>query len=86
MSVKEKILDFVKNHIIDENETILLKDNTQLIDGCIIDSMGMIKLLTFLEEELSVKIADDELNPDNFKNIVSICKIVEKNLSTIEEI
>ncbi len=86
MSVKEKILDFVKNHIIDENETILLKDNTQLIDGCIIDSMGMIKLLTFLEEELSVKIADDELNPDNFKNIVSICKIVEKNLSTIKEI
>lgn len=45
-----------------------------------IDSVGMLEFLCFLEKSFSIKIDDDDVVPENFKNIASIVKFVEKNV------
>jgi acyl carrier protein len=49
-----------------------------------IDSLGLIRLVAFLENDLNVKIEDDELLADNFSTARNIAKPNAKtaNLST----
>lgn len=54
-------------------------DNEALIDSGIIDSLGILKILSFLDEELDIDISSTEINPDHFINIKSICEMIEKH-------
>jgi acyl carrier protein len=52
-----------------------------LIEDGIIDSLGIMKLLTFIEERYDVQISDAELLPENFESLQAICMMVEKKLN-----
>ncbi len=58
-----------------------LDDDTKLIESGIIDSLGIMKLLQYLEESFSIHIGDDELRPENFETPGIIASLVEKKLS-----
>ncbi|GJM28804.1 MAG: acyl carrier protein [Cyclobacteriaceae bacterium] len=80
MNVKESIKNYVISELISDNQHSTLSDTDQLIESGIIDSLGIMKLIGFLEENLSVQIDDMELVPENFATIESIATMVEKKL------
>jgi acyl carrier protein len=43
-----------------------------------IDSLGILEVVTFLEKEFEITVADEELLPDNFGSIKSLCAFVDK--------
>lgn len=55
-----------------------IADTDLLIDQGIIDSMGIIVLLGFLEEKFAVTIEGDELLPENFSTLAAISTLVDK--------
>jgi len=55
-----------------------INDADLLIDQGIIDSMGIIVLLGFLEEKFAVCIEGDELLPENFATLTAISTLVDK--------
>jgi acyl carrier protein len=48
----------------------------KLLEGGIIDSLGVLDLVSFVEEEFSIRIGDDELLPENFQNIECLAAFV----------
>jgi acyl carrier protein len=44
-----------------------------------VDSVGVIELLGFLQEEFGVEIPDDDILTDDFSNIAGIARIVIRN-------
>ena len=52
-------------------------DETSLLDTGIVDSLGILDLVTFLEDTFSVKVDDEELNPENFESIAALVRFVE---------
>lgn len=48
-----------------------------LLEREVVDSLGMIKLISLLEEEFDLEIADDEVVPGNFRTIREIATLVE---------
>jgi acyl carrier protein len=58
-----------------------LEDDDQLFESGIIDSMGFIKLLAFIEETFSVSISMDEVSMDNFSTINNIEKMINQKLN-----
>ncbi len=46
--------------------------DTSFLDAGIIDSVGVLELLQFLEDEFKVRVADDELIPANLDSINSV--------------
>ena len=65
---KETIRAFVVENFLfgsDEN----LEDNTSFLDEGIIDSTGILELVSFLEEEFSITVDDEELTPENLDSI-----------------
>jgi len=54
-----------------------IDDETALLESGIIDSLGILDVVGFLERSMHITIADDELIPDNFSNINCIASFVE---------
>ena len=59
-----------------------LDDNASLLDEGILDSLGVLELVTFLQEELSVAVEDDDLVPENFASIDAIVQFVDSKGET----
>ena len=77
----DAIADTVKAYILEEflpgESPSSIDETTPLITGGIIDSIGTIKLVNFLEKTYHIQFKAFEFN-DNLDNIRSIVKVVEK--------
>jgi len=75
--MKEKIIAFIKNDITNESlEDIELQDD--LLGTGVIDSMGMMKLLAFIEKEASFKIPPEDMTVENFMTLENILGYITK--------
>ena len=81
MSVKESIKEYIVNELVVDKQYDSLSDSDQLIESGIIDSLGIMKLIGFIEDSLSVQIDDMELIPENFSSVDAISSLVESKLS-----
>ena len=52
-------------------------DDESLLDSGIVDSLGILDMVAFLEETFDVQIGDDDLNPENFDSVQSIASFVD---------
>jgi len=57
-----------------------VSDSDNLLESGIIDSLGVLELVTFMQQEFSVAIADEDLTPENFQNIESMVRFVQHSL------
>jgi len=51
-----------------------------LLESGIIDSLGVLELVTFMQQEFALAVADEDLTPENFQNIESMARFVERSL------
>jgi acyl carrier protein len=59
-----------------------IKDSDPLLESGVLDSLGVLDLVSFVEQEFSVHVADDELVPENFQTIDRIAAFVASKSST----
>ena len=78
MNVHEIIRSFViETFIFDDNPQTL--DNTQsFLETGVIDSTGMLELVSFIEEKFNIKIEDDELIPDNLDSVNNVVNYIAR--------
>lgn len=72
-----KIKNFIVENFLFGNAEGL-SDDTSFLEEGILDSTGVLELVTFLEEEFSVKVEDEELTPDNLDSINKISAYLRK--------
>lgn len=71
MDNKEKIQKFIiENFLFGEADG--LDDETSFMEAGIIDSTGILEVVDFLEEEFSISVNDEELNPENLDSIKNL--------------
>ena len=59
-------------------------DGLPLLQSGIIDSLGVLDLVAFLEKSFTISITDEELTPDNFGSINSISSFVRNKNDQIQ--
>lgn len=78
--LKSKIRTFIIDNFLFGNADGL-RDDTSFLEEGIIDSTGVLELITFLEEEFSIKVDDDELIPENLDSINKVGDFLQKKMS-----
>jgi acyl carrier protein len=51
---------------------------TKLFEEGVVDSLGLLLIVEYLEDEFDVTIDDDELQIDNFASIETLTRFIEK--------
>ena len=54
-----------------------LKDSDRLLETGLIDSLGILDLVAFLEAEFGLIVSDEELLPENFQSVECIAQFVD---------
>ena len=77
--LQDKIRQFIVENFLfgDDNG---LKDDTSFLDEGIIDSTGILELVSFLEEEFSISVEDEELIPENLDSIMNVVAYLERKM------
>jgi len=73
-----KLKEFIMTEISPDLNLAQLDDNEPLIESGIIDSLGVLKILAFLDETFGVDLSSDQIKLENFKTVSSICALVDR--------
>lgn len=57
-----------------------VSDDDNLLETGVIDSLGVLEIVTFLQEEFSLEVQDDDLTPENFQSISSVARFVGQHI------
>jgi len=66
---------FVRSNYLLDSE-YALEDSQNLIASGIVDSTGILELITYLEEKYRIQFQDEELTAENFQSIERISRVV----------
>lgn len=78
--LKQKIIAYIREEYL-EDDSMVLKEDTPLISSGIVDSFSMVSLKMYLEEELGIKMTDEEASTEAFDTVNSILVLVGKKLA-----
>jgi acyl carrier protein len=76
--LKGLILDYVKKEYLEDGDDRVIREDTPLISGGIVDSFSMVSLKRFLERKFSVSIPDADASPQAFDTVDSIAALVAR--------
>ena len=75
--VSTHIKDFIWKHF-PLARTRKIVDADPLLENGILDSLGILEVVTFIEHEFQIILNDDDLKPENFQSICSIAAFVQR--------
>ena len=76
---RDKIRAFIMENFLFGNDQGL-NDDTSLLDEGIIDSTGILELVSFLEEEFGISVEDEEILPENLDSIKNVVAYLERKM------
>ncbi len=81
----EQIRQKVKNYILEnvlygagEDE---LNDDESFLEKGVIDSTGILEIVSFIEEEFDISVYDEEMIPENLDSVNNLAKYVKGKTS-----
>ena len=78
MEVKKQIRDFIVQNALFGSSERNFNDEDSFLEKEIIDSTGVLELVSFVEERFGIEVGDEELIPDNFDSISKLGEYVRK--------
>ena len=75
MEIKEQVRTFVRSNFY-VPEAVTLSDDASLLEQGIIDSTGVLELVTFIEDSFGVTVDDSEMVPQNLDSVDRIASFV----------
>ncbi len=76
-ALRERIRDFILDNFLFTTDTSAVAPDDSLLDRGVVDSTGMLEIIMFIEDELGVKVADEEMIPENLDSVNNIARFVE---------
>lgn len=78
MVLEDKVRDFILDNFLFTDEKTAISIDDSFMEKGIVDSTGMLEIVNFIEDEIKIKIDDDEMIPENLDSINNIVAFVKK--------
>jgi acyl carrier protein len=77
-TVIQKIRAFIAEHFPMARN---ISNDSYLLGGDLVDSLGILEVVAFLEQEFQIAVTDEELLPENFQSIIALAAFIHGKLS-----
>jgi acyl carrier protein len=74
MSVRDRIRQFIRDSFLVDEFT----DDESFLGGGLIDSLGIVQLVSFVESEFGLKVPDSDLVPAHFDSVEKLAAYVDR--------
>ncbi len=80
-TVESDVTAFIVENFLFGEAADAPKRDTSFMDTGLIDSTGILEVVTFLEDKYELEVDDDDLTPENFDTVGNIATYVTGKLS-----
>jgi acyl carrier protein len=80
MPVEQPIREFIANNLLYSTEGFTHTDDVSFLQEGIIDSLGVVELVAFVQTHFGVTVDQQEVTPDNFDSITKLSAFVRRKL------
>jgi acyl carrier protein len=77
-----KIKQFIVEEFMPDVPVEELDDDFDLLTGGVVDSLGLLKVVAWLEDEFDISVDDSELGPESFRTVAAIKAYVDQARET----
>jgi acyl carrier protein len=74
--IEKDIREFIATNLLYSKEGFTYPDDASLLKEGILDSLGVVELVAFLEKQFAVKVDQSEVRPDNFDSVANLAAFV----------
>lgn len=78
MDNTQKIKQFIIDEFMPDVSVDELESDFDLLTGGVVDSLGLLKVVAWLETEFDVVVDDSELGPESFRTVAAINEYVDQ--------
>lgn len=76
-TVKDKVKAFIAENFMFRSDGVDIDEAASLIEAGYIDSTAVLELVSYLESEFGITVADADIVPENLDSITAIARYVE---------
>jgi acyl carrier protein len=76
LQIEREVREFISKELARELDTI--RDDESLLEAGVIDSVGVLSLVSFIEHRYRIAVTDDEMMPENFDSIEAIAGFIAR--------
>ena len=80
--IEAQIKQYVVDNFVFGGDPDEITPETSFMENGIIDSLGVLTLISFVEETWGIVVADEDVIPENFDSVRSLTNYVSSKLST----
>ena len=73
---------FIGENFLFRDDGDAISDDQSLLDASIMDSTGVLELVSFLEATFCIEVHDDEMLPENLDSVRAIASYVARKLAS----
>lgn len=77
MPTKETLRNFLHELLVEYGETSDFSDDTSLVISGMLDSLAVLRIVVFLEQEFGLDLSDQGFDQNDFDSVTSIMRMIE---------
>ncbi|NJN55428.1 MAG: acyl carrier protein [Anaerolineae bacterium] len=78
MDVKDQIKKYIAENFLFSSNGFTLDDDESLLEAGVVDSLGVVELVSFVEEKFGITVPDDDIVPDNFDSVDNLAAYIAR--------
>jgi acyl carrier protein len=76
MTIEQEIKDYIARNLLFSENGFPYADDASFLEERIVDSMGVMELVAFVEEKFGVKVDDLDVTPENFDSVSRLASYI----------
>lgn len=76
-AIASAVRGFIRDRVVVSDDAGEIADDTPLL-GSVLDSLALLELVAFLEEEFGILVEDEDVTADNFRTVADIERLVSR--------
>ena len=85
MNIVEKLKEFIIVDLLNAQDKLNLEDEQDLLTLGLLDSMAIMRLIAFIEEEFKIDVPVEEVTIENFRTLVLISNYIQRRQSLVNQ-
>ena len=79
----QRVRSFVQENFLYMHSNFELGDDDRLLEKGVIDSMSIVEMISFIEQEFGVNAAEEDISDANFGSLAGIARFVSERQSVV---
>jgi acyl carrier protein len=81
VDIESEIKIYIAKNLLYSGDGFKYGDDVSFLEEGIVDSIGVMELVAFVEEKYQIRVNDQDVTPENFDSVNRLAKYIRHNLT-----